>query len=65
MDTSNETNRTSEQRIKEALGVGGVQYFITTCPKDYTMYTDAVKTSGNESKIEVKDLIELVAEAIG
>jgi Fe-S oxidoreductase len=65
MDTSNETNRTSEQRIKEALGVGEVQYFITTCPKDYTMYTDAVKTSGNEGKIEVKDLIELVAEAIG
>ncbi len=65
MDTSNETNRTSEQRIKEALGVGEVQYFITTCPKDYTMYTDAVKTSGNEGKIEVKDLIELVAEAMG
>lgn len=65
MDTSNETNRTSEQRIKEALGVGEVQYFITTCPKDYTMYTDAVKTSGNEGKVEVKDLIELVAEAMG
>ena len=69
MDTSNETNRTSEQRIKEALGVGeatpgGVQYFITACPKDYTMYTDAVKTSGNEGKIEVKDLIELIAEAL-
>lgn len=64
MDTSNETNRTSEQRIKEALGVGEVQYFITTCPKDYTMYSDAVKTSGNEGKIEVKDLIDLVAEAM-
>jgi Fe-S oxidoreductase len=64
MDTSNETNRTSEQRIKEALGIGEVKYFITTCPKDYTMYTDAVKTSGNEGKIEVKDLIELVAEAL-
>lgn len=64
MDTSNETKRTSEQRIEEALDVGGVQYFITTCPKDYTMYTDAVKTSGHEGKIEVKDLIEFVAEAM-
>ncbi len=64
MDTSNEKKRTSEQRIEEALGVGEVQYFITTCPKDYTMYTDAVKTSGNEGKIEVKDLIELIAEAL-
>jgi len=65
MDTSNEKKRTSEQRIEEALSLGGVRYFITTCPKDYTMYSDAVKTSGNEGKIEVKDLIELVAEAMG
>jgi Fe-S oxidoreductase/nitrate reductase gamma subunit len=64
MDTSNEKKRTSEQRIDEALGLGGVRYFITCCPKDFTMYSDAVKTSGNEGKIEVKDLIELVAEAI-
>ena len=64
MDTSNEKERTSEQRIKEALQVGGIQYFVTVCPKDYVMYTDAVKTSGNEGKIEVKDLIELVAEAM-
>jgi len=65
MDTSNEKKRTSEQRIDEALGLGEVKYFITACPKDYTMYTDAVKTSGNEGRIEVKDLIELVAEAMG
>ncbi|MFQ5628163.1 MAG: heterodisulfide reductase-related iron-sulfur binding cluster [bacterium] len=65
MDTSNEQKRTSEQRIEEALALGDIQYFITACPKDYTMYTDAVKTSGNEGKIEVKDLIELVAEAVG
>ncbi|MBI4456608.1 MAG: 4Fe-4S dicluster domain-containing protein [Acidobacteria bacterium] len=64
MDTSNEKERASEQRIREALGVGDVRYFVTACPKDYTMYTDAVKTSGNEGKIEVKDLIELVAEAM-
>lgn len=64
MDTANETNRASLQRIREALDLGGLRYFVTACPKDYTMYTDAVKTSGNEGRIEVKDLIELVAEAM-
>jgi Fe-S oxidoreductase/nitrate reductase gamma subunit len=64
MDDSNQEERPSEMRIKEALGIAGVQYFVTACPKDYTMYTDAVKTSGNEGKIEVKDVIELVEEAL-
>lgn len=63
MDTSNEQKRTSEQRIEEALALGDVSIFVTTCPKDYTMYTDAVKTLGCSDRIEVKDLIELVAEA--
>ena len=58
MDTSNESKRTSEQRIEEALALGVIRYFVTTCPKDYTMYTDAVKTLGCGSEIEVKDLIE-------
>ena len=29
------------------------------------MYSDAVKTTGNEGLIEVRDLIQLVAEAVG
>ena len=29
------------------------------------MYNDAVKTTGNEGKIEVKDIIQLIAEAMG
>ena len=29
------------------------------------MYSDAVKTTGNEGKIEVRDLIQLIAEAVG
>ncbi len=63
MDTSNEQKRTSEQRIEEALDVPGVEVFVTVCPKDYAMYTDAVRALGKEDKIVVKDLIELVAEA--
>jgi Fe-S oxidoreductase/nitrate reductase gamma subunit len=65
MDTSNETKRTSEQRIEEALALGDVRYFVTACPKDYTMYTDAVKSLGVGDRIVVKDLIELVTEALG
>jgi Fe-S oxidoreductase/nitrate reductase gamma subunit len=64
MDDSMLEERPSEQRIKEALSVGDIRYFVVACPKDNTMYRDAVKTSGNEDKIGVKDIIELVEEAL-
>ena len=56
--------RPSESRIREAVELGGVTDFIVACPKDVTMYRDAVKTVGAEEKIIVKDLIELVYEAL-
>jgi len=64
MDDSKLDKRPSEMRIEEALEIEGVNLFLVACPKDYTMYSDAVKTSGNEDKIAVKDIIELVEEAI-
>ncbi|MCB9284014.1 MAG: 4Fe-4S dicluster domain-containing protein [Lewinellaceae bacterium] len=64
MDDSKLEKRPSVQRIEEALEIDGVNLFIVACPKDYTMYNDAVKSSGNEDKIAVKDIIELVEEAI-
>lgn len=64
MDTSNEQKRTSEQRIEEALTLDGIEVFVTACPKDYVMYSDAVKSLGVEDRIVVKDLIEMVTEAI-
>jgi len=63
--------RPAENRIKEALTTFGdaasdkTQLFIVTCPKDMIMYSDAVKTTGNEGKIEVRDIIQLIAEAVG
>lgn len=63
--------RPAENRIKEALATfeknpsDKMQLFIVTCPKDMIMYSDAVKTTGNEGRIEVRDLIQLVAEAVG
>ncbi len=56
--------RPSEARIREAIGLDGIKLFIVSCPKDVTMYQDAVKTTGHESDLAVKDLIELVEEAI-
>lgn len=54
----------AEQRIAEALAIPAVRFFVVACPKDATMYRDAVKTSGNEGKIEVRDLGELVEAAV-
>ena len=56
--------RPSESRIREALGLGGVQALIVACPKDVTMYRDALKTTAAEDRLAVKDLIELVREAL-
>jgi len=56
--------RPSESRIREAVDLEGVTEFIVACPKDVTMYRDAVKTTGEEENIAVKDLIELVYEAL-
>ncbi len=56
--------RPSESRINEAVDLDGVEAFIVACPKDVTMYADAVKTTGQEEQIVVKDLIELVHEAL-
>ncbi len=56
--------RPSESRIREAEKLDGVTTFVVTCPKDATMYRDAVKTTGNENRLAVKDLIELVNAAL-
>jgi Fe-S oxidoreductase len=63
-DPEDMRQRPSENRIEEALGLGEVRYFAVACPKDFSMYTDAVKTSGNEGKIEVRDIIDFVIEAM-
>ena len=64
MEEGKVEERPSESRIKEAAELDGIQYFVVACPKDVTMYQDAVKTTGHEKEILIKDLIELVEEAI-
>jgi len=64
MEEAEDEVRPSEGRIQEAVDLQGVQAFVVTCPKDNTMYQDAVKTTGHEDRLVVKDLIELVHEAL-
>lgn len=56
--------RPSENRIREAAALG-VDTFVVACPKDYAMYTDAVKSCGYEGRMVVRDIVELVEEAVG
>jgi Fe-S oxidoreductase/nitrate reductase gamma subunit len=56
--------RPSEQRIDEAVALGGVDYFVVCCPKDVTMYEDAIKTSGHQGDIELRELTELLWESL-
>ena len=56
--------RPAENRIREAVGLPGVELFVVACPKDVTMYEDAIKTSGNAGKLELRELTELVEEAL-
>jgi Fe-S oxidoreductase len=57
--------RPAENRVREAAELPGVSTFVVACPKDVVMFQDAVKTSGLEERMVIKDLIELVAEAMG
>ena len=41
-----------------------VELFVVSCPKDVTMYEDAIKTSGNAERIELRELTELIEEAL-
>jgi len=56
--------RPSELRIDEAVELGHMDYFVVACPKDVTMYEDAIKTSGHQGDIELRELSELVWESL-
>ena len=56
--------RPSENRIREAMSLGKIDYFVVSCPKDVTMYEDAIKTSGHAGQIELRELTELIEERL-
>jgi Fe-S oxidoreductase len=61
---ADEAQRPSESRIDEAVALEAIDYFVVACPKDVTMYEDAIKTSGHQAEIELRELSELVLESL-
>ena len=57
--------RPAEQRIAEALALDDVTVFVVACPKDASMFNAAVATMDCGDRIVVRELAELVHEALG
>ena len=55
--------RTSEWRVKEAVAVGA-EVLAVACPYETPRFEDAVKSTGNEGKLAVKDVAELLTESM-
>jgi Fe-S oxidoreductase len=56
--------RPAEQRVEEAMALAGIESFVVACPKDLKMFQDAVKTTQNDSRLAVREISELVLEAV-
>jgi Fe-S oxidoreductase len=56
--------RLSERRVIEAVETGA-DVLAVCCPYEVSRFEDAVKSTGNEGKLVVKDIIELVVESMG
>jgi Fe-S oxidoreductase len=57
-------DKPAHNRMREAAAIPGLQVYVVSCPKDLTMFEDALKAAGYEGKFVVKELIELVREAL-
>ncbi len=57
--------RPADNRIREALSLNDVNYFVVACPKDMSMFSAAVQSTGSENRIKVVDVAELLAQAVG
>ncbi len=65
MDEAGIQDRPANQRIREALALPGVAFFVVACPKDVSMFSASVTAMGVEEKIRVVDMAELLAVAVG
>ena len=64
MEETGVKERPSEIRVREAAQLDGVQILVVACPKDISMFKDAIKTCGLEDRLVVKDIVELIHEAL-
>ncbi len=58
------SEKPAQNRIREAAAIDGLEVYVVSCPKDLTMFEDALKTTDNEGRFVVRELIELVREAV-
>ncbi len=63
MSESDADERPSEQRIREALALDAIDYFVVSCPKDLVMYTAAAEAVGGVG-FEVVELTALLERAL-
>ena len=63
-DSAEIKERPAENRVREAATLAGVTTLVVSCPKDLVMFQDALKTTGLEGKLEVKDIAQLVEQAV-
>jgi Fe-S oxidoreductase len=57
------SEKPAQNRIREAAAIADLEIYVVSCPKDLTMFEDALKTTGNEGRFVVRELIELIREA--
>jgi Fe-S oxidoreductase len=62
-DTPGIKERPAESRVREAASLPGVSTLVVSCPKDVAMFRDALKTTGAEGTLAVRDIAELVWDA--
>jgi Fe-S oxidoreductase len=62
-ENEHEKERMGERRVRMASEIGA-QMIVTACPFCLINLEDAVKTTGNEGKIEVIDLVEIVEKSL-
>ena len=51
--------RLSENRVREAIEVGA-DVLAVCCPYEVSRFEDAVKSTNNEGKLEVLDIVEIL-----
>jgi len=57
-------DRLADQRIQQAAATGA-SVLAVACPFEPARFEDGVKMTGNEGKLVVRDIIELLAESMG
>jgi Fe-S oxidoreductase len=58
------TEKPAQNRMREAASIEGLEVYVVSCPKDLTMFEDALKTTGYEGKFVVRELLEMLEEAL-